>query len=56
MEKGSLMGCCNPNYRKTVNEQEENVNLKGSDSLSLFIKIIIIAIVIAGGLITVILV
>jgi hypothetical protein len=50
------MGCCNPNYRKTVNEQEENVNLKGNDSLPLFIKIIIIITVIAGGFLTVILV
>lgn len=50
------MGCCNPNYRKTVNDQEEIVNLKGNDSLPIFIKIIIIVIVISGGLLTVILV
>lgn len=50
------MGCCNPNYRKTVNEQEENVNLKGNDSLPFFIKITIIVIVITGVSLTVILV
>ncbi len=50
------MSCCNPNYRKTVNDQEEKVNLKGNDTLPLFIKIIMIVISITAGLLTVILV
>lgn len=32
------MGCCSPNYRKTVNEQEERVNEKGKDSLHWSVK------------------
>lgn len=46
------MGCCNPNYRKVVNEQEEQINQKGSDSLPLTAKIIILLIT-TGGLLAI---
>ncbi|WP_192894805.1 hypothetical protein [Neobacillus notoginsengisoli] len=42
------MSCCSPNYRKTVNEQEEKINAKGRDTLPLFAKILLIAITLAG--------
>lgn len=45
------MSCCNPNYRKTVNEEEEKVNQKGKDSLPLFAKAIIIIIILGGFII-----
>lgn len=44
-----MSGCCSPNYRKSVNEKEEQVNNKGKDQLPLFAKMIII-LVSAGGL------
>ncbi len=34
------MGCCSPNYRETVNEEEKIVNEKGTDSLPLPAKLI----------------
>lgn len=34
------MGCCSPNYRETVNEEENKVNEKGKDSLPLPAKLI----------------
>ena len=37
-----MSGCCSPNYRKTVNEKEDQVNAKGRDQLPLFAKIIIV--------------
>ncbi|WP_162785311.1 hypothetical protein [Bacillus sp. P14.5] len=43
MEAGCLMGCCSPNYRKTVNEEEERINEKGSDTLPFSLKILLIA-------------
>lgn len=43
------MGCCSPEYRKTVNEIEEKVNKNGRDSLPFWFKIISI-IITAGGL------
>lgn len=42
------MGCCNPNYRKTVNEKEEELNRKGKDSVPLLAKIIILLIITGG--------
>lgn len=45
------MGCCSPNYRKTVNEEEERVNQKGKESLPFFAKVAIV-IVIVGGIVT----
>jgi len=42
------MSCCSPNYRKTVNEQEEKTNAKGRDSLPLSAKILLIAVALAG--------
>ncbi|WP_170169122.1 hypothetical protein [Mesobacillus subterraneus] len=44
-----MSGCCSPNYRKSVNEKEEQINHKGKEKLPLFAKIIIILIT-AGGL------
>lgn len=35
------MGCCTPEYRKVVNEKEEEINQKGKDSLPLLLKLII---------------
>jgi hypothetical protein len=46
-----MSGCCSPNYRKSVNDKEEQVNNKGKDQLPLFAKITIILIS-AGGLLT----
>ncbi len=43
------MGCCSPNFRKTVLEQEEKVNEKGQDTLPIPIKIGL-AIVFIGSL------
>jgi hypothetical protein len=45
------MSCCSPNYRKTVNEQEEAVNQKGEEKLPFFVKIIATIIIISGLLI-----
>jgi hypothetical protein len=45
------MGCCSPNYRKTVNEQEEEINQKGRDQLPIFIKIIAVIIMAIGGIV-----
>lgn len=42
------MGCCSPNYRKTVNEEEEKINQKGLDKLPLLVKIIIIALIVVS--------
>ncbi|WP_169787437.1 hypothetical protein [Sporosarcina globispora] len=42
------MGCCNPNYRETVNEEEKRVNAKGTDSLSLPAKLILAAVMLSG--------
>jgi hypothetical protein len=44
-----MIGCCSPNYRKSVNEKEEQVNHKGKEQLPIFAKIIIVLIT-AGGL------
>lgn len=44
-----MSGCCSPNYRKSVNEKEEQVNNKGKEQLPLTAKIIIVMIM-AGGL------
>ena len=33
------MGCCNPNYRKVVQEQEEKINQQKIDTLSAWQKI-----------------
>jgi len=44
-----MSGCCSPNYRKSVNDKEEQVNNKGKDQLPLFAKIII-TLITAGGL------
>lgn len=45
------MGCCSPEYRKVVNEQEEKINKNAKDSLPLPIKIGIIFIT-AGAILT----
>ncbi|CEG26487.1 hypothetical protein [Bacillus sp. B-jedd] len=42
------MSCCSPNYRKTVNEQEEKINAKGRDTLPLSAKILLIAVALAA--------
>jgi hypothetical protein len=44
-----MSGCCSPNYRKSVNEKEEQVNNKGKEQLPLLAKIITVLIT-AGGL------
>ena len=38
------MSCCSPNYRKTVNEKEEQINNKGREQLPLYVKIIFVLI------------
>ncbi|WP_210364023.1 hypothetical protein [Bacillus sp. REN3] len=43
------MSCCSPNYRKTVNEKEEQVNGKGKDQLPIYAKAILV-LVAAGSL------
>ncbi|WP_197414483.1 hypothetical protein [Bacillus sp. FJAT-29937] len=35
------MGCCSPEYRKVVNEQEAKINQKEKDSVPFLAKIII---------------
>lgn len=45
------MGCCSPEYRKVVNEKEEEINKINNDSLPLPIKISII-IITAGAILT----
>lgn len=47
------MGCCSPNYRKTVNEQEEIINEKGTDTPSLALKIVLTLIFVGGILLAV---
>lgn len=42
------MGCCSPNYRNQVNDQEEEINQKGKDSLPNLVKIIASLIIIGG--------
>ncbi|KAF0825454.1 hypothetical protein KIS1582_0761 [Cytobacillus firmus] len=42
------MGCCNPKYRETVNEEEKRINAKGLDSLSLSVKLLFGVISILG--------
>lgn len=42
------MGCCSPEYRKVVNEKEQEVNEKGRESLPLVIKVISIITVIGA--------
>jgi hypothetical protein len=44
------MGCCSPNYRKTVNEQEDIINRKGTDKLALSIKLSLIVITLVAAL------
>jgi hypothetical protein len=36
------MGCCSPNYRNSVNEEEKRINEKGSDALPFSLKIVLI--------------
>ncbi|WP_226086979.1 hypothetical protein [Mesobacillus sp. S13] len=43
-----MSGCCSPEYRKSVNEKESQVNEKGKEQLPFFTKIIIVLIT-AGG-------
>lgn len=43
------MGCCSPNFREAVHEQEVKVNKKGSDHFPLVAKIAI-AVITAGVL------
>jgi len=38
------MGCCNPHYRKVVQEQEEQINQQENDTLSAWQKISITAV------------
>ncbi|CAM3392395.1 hypothetical protein [Cytobacillus oceanisediminis] len=45
------MGCCSPNFRETVKEQEEKVNKKGSEKIPLLAKMAMF-IITAGGLLT----
>lgn len=47
------MGCCSPNYRKTVNEQEEIINKKGMDTPPMALKIVLTLTFIAGILLAV---
>ncbi len=42
------MGCCNPKYRETVNEEEKRINAKGGDSLSHSAKLILAAVMLSG--------
>ncbi len=49
------MGCCSPNYRKTVNEQEEKVNQQGRDTPPLFMKIGLTLVCIGGILLIIVL-
>ncbi|MCM3666879.1 hypothetical protein M3204_20980 [Mesobacillus subterraneus] len=44
-----MSGCCSPNYRKSVNEKEDQINQKGKEQLPFIAKIIIVLIT-AGGL------
>lgn len=44
-----MSGCCSPDYRKTVNEKEEQINNKGKDHFPLYGKIILV-LVSAGAL------
>jgi hypothetical protein len=44
-----MSGCCSPEYRKSVNEKEAQVNDKGKEQLPFFAKILIVLIS-AGGL------
>ncbi len=45
------MGCCSPEYRKVVKEEEERINQKGKDSLPLWAKMGIV-LVTAGVIVT----
>ncbi|TCP24949.1 hypothetical protein EV207_12252 [Scopulibacillus darangshiensis] len=41
------MGCCDPNFRKDVEQQEEHVNQHQRESVPLAVKSIIVAVVAA---------
>lgn len=43
------MGCCSPDYRKTVNDKEEMINGKGADRVPLLVKIIAIIVIGSGA-------
>ena len=47
------MSCCSPNYRKSVNEQEEIINQKGTDTPSITLKIVCTFALLAGILLAV---
>ncbi|MDF0726350.1 hypothetical protein PY093_06425 [Cytobacillus sp. S13-E01] len=40
------MGCCNPNYRKAVNDSEQKINAKGKDTLPKGIKLLIVVVLV----------
>jgi hypothetical protein len=42
------MSCCNPEYRKVVNDEERRINEKGKDTVPFFVKIISLLVVVAG--------
>ncbi len=42
------MGCCNPKYRETVNEEEERINTNGKETLPLAGKIFLASIFLFG--------
>ncbi|MCA0989289.1 hypothetical protein [Guptibacillus algicola] len=35
------MGCCNPKYRETVNEEEQRINSNGKQTLPLAGKVVL---------------
>ena len=42
------MGCCSSNNREVVNEMEEKVNQKGTETLPIKIKILFILVIACG--------
>ncbi len=42
------MGCCSPNYRNSVNEEEEKINSKGAEKAPLLLKVLMTTIVCIG--------
>ncbi|WP_377891675.1 hypothetical protein [Alkalihalobacillus sp. R86527] len=42
------MGCCNPKYRETVNEEEQRINTNGKQTLPLVGKVVLVSIFLFG--------
>ncbi|MFT4412815.1 hypothetical protein ACLM5H_03040 [Fredinandcohnia humi] len=42
------MGCCSPEYRKVVKEQEEQVNKNSNEAITLVVKIVAVCVTVGA--------